>query len=642
MAFLRRWLLIWFTLVLGGGQVFAASAREDRAYAAAVTAFQDGMWSRAETEFAQFVQKYPKSDRLAEAVLMQAEAEFEQGKLPPAIALLTARKAGAGNLADQYVYWIGEAQYQGRDFPAAAETFVSLTRDFPGSSFRLRAVVEAAAAFAQQTNEWPQVVLLLEPTNSVFQRAAQMDPANELVSRGQLLLAQAKFAQKDFAGATTVLESLNPQTLKPQLDWQRAYLLHQVRLAAGDTNAALAVTTNLIQIALSEKNDVLQAEGLMLRARVLEQLGQKAEAIAACREILRLNAPAERARQAILKMAELAIAQNQFSDAEQSLEKFLTQFPGSAATDVALLTLGELQLKDYIAQLAPTNHLPAATNQLSAAQLRFDQFLHTFTNSPLAGKAYLDRGWCLWLAGKTNAPETLVAFRAAATNLPPSEDLAMARFKMGDALFAQKRFHQRVGQLPPGGGGIHRFSRRHANARRPRALPDGPREPGIDESGRREQRHGPAARSFIRPASMADSSILLVGEGLADARQPAAARAIFRKFEDMLPNSPLRPEAELAVARTYEQDQNPDWPAAIRQYENWRKDYPTNALRARVDYALASANFQAGNETNAFELFTNFVGQFPTNDAGAPGPILGGGPLLPPGRDELHGGGKKL
>jgi outer membrane protein assembly factor BamD (BamD/ComL family) len=115
-------------------------------------------------------------------------------------------------------------------------------------------------------------------------------------------------------------------------------------------------------------------------------------------------------------------------------------------------------------------------------------------------------------------------------------------------------------------------------------------------------------------SSLADSSVLLMGEGLADARQPAAARDIFQKFEDMLPNSPLRPEADLAVARTYEQDQNPDWPAAIRQYENWRKDYPTNALRARVEYALAAANFHAGNEANAFELFTNFVTQFPTNE----------------------------
>jgi outer membrane protein assembly factor BamD (BamD/ComL family) len=119
----------------------------------------------------------------------------------------------------------------------------------------------------------------------------------------------------------------------------------------------------------------------------------------------------------------------------------------------------------------------------------------------------------------------------------------------------------------------------------------------------------------LYPASiLADSSLLLMGEGLADARQPAAARALFQKFEGLFPNSPLRPPVELAIARTYEQDQNPDWPAAIRQYENWRNDFPTNALRPQADYALARANFQAGNETNAFRRFTDFVVQFPTND----------------------------
>src|SRR5208283_2299564 len=182
MAFSWQWLLILFVMSPGGERGFAASAREDRAYAAAVSAFQDGMWNRAETEFAQFVQKYPKSDRMA-------EAEFKQGKLPETIAWLTARKAEAGDLADQYFYWIGEAQGQGGNLPAAAETFIALTRDFPESSLRLRAVVEAAASLAR-TNRWPQVVSLLEETNSVFQRAVRMDPANELVARGSLLLAQ--------------------------------------------------------------------------------------------------------------------------------------------------------------------------------------------------------------------------------------------------------------------------------------------------------------------------------------------------------------------------------------------------------------------------------------------------------------------
>jgi hypothetical protein len=38
MAFSRRWLLILFALILGGGQIFAAP-REERAYAAAIAAF---------------------------------------------------------------------------------------------------------------------------------------------------------------------------------------------------------------------------------------------------------------------------------------------------------------------------------------------------------------------------------------------------------------------------------------------------------------------------------------------------------------------------------------------------------------------------------------------------------------------------
>lgn len=604
MAFRWQWLLILPGLWLAGERSFAATTQEDRAYAAASSAFQDGMWSRAETAFAKFVQKYPDSGRVAEAVLMQAEAEFKQGKLPQAIALLTARQAEAGNLADQYVYWIGEAQFQGGDLPAAAETFVSLTRDFPESSLRLRAVVEAAAALAQ-TNEWPQVVSLLEETNSVFHRAAQMDSGNELVSRGQLLLARAKFAQNDFTGAAAVLGSLNSQTLKPELDWQRAYLLYQVKLAAGDTNAALAVTTNLVQIARLEKNDVLSAESVLLRAGVLEQLGQKSDAITAYQEILKLNAPLARQRQAILKMTELAIALDRFSDAEDSLQKFLAQFPASAAADVALLTLGELHLKDYTA----SRFAGAATNHLQEAQARFDQFLGAFTNSPLAGRVYLDRGWCLWLAGKI--PESLDAFKAAARRLPPSEDLAVARFKMGDALFAQKDFTNALNNYRRV---VEEFTNFPAVTQTlgDRALYQMLRA-NLELKDLAGASSAMARILKLYPASdLADSSILLVGEGLADSRQPAAARVIFRKFAELFPNSPQRPQVELAIARTYEREQ--DWPSAIGQYENWRNDFPTNALRPRADYALAWANFQAGNETNAFGLFTNFVAQFPTHD----------------------------
>ena len=104
MLFLRRLFLVLLVLVLGGGRILAATTREERAFITAANAFRDGMWSRAEVEFAQFAEKYPKSKRVAEAVLMEAEADFNQGKFLQTAGLLAAREPQAGDLADQYVY----------------------------------------------------------------------------------------------------------------------------------------------------------------------------------------------------------------------------------------------------------------------------------------------------------------------------------------------------------------------------------------------------------------------------------------------------------------------------------------------------------------------------------------------------------
>ena len=112
--------------------------------------------------------------------------------------------------------------------------------------------------------------------------------------------------------------------------------------------------------------------------------------------------------------------------------------------------------------------------------------------------------------------------------------------------------------------------------------------------------------------SLVDSSLLLAGEQLSDMQQPAAARALFRKVVELLPKSSLRPEVELALARTYEQEGS--WPVAIGIYDRWVEIYTNSeALLPQVEYARAWANFQAGRGTNAFLLFTNFIAQFPTN-----------------------------
>ena len=608
MIFQWRWILILAALAMGGEICFAASsAKEQRDFAAAMSAFNDGMYPRAETEFDQFQKNYPNSTNAPVATLLAAQAEFKQGgeaNLTQAVARLQAGNAKAGNLADQYVYWIGEAKFQGSNYLAAAENFVSLAQKFPESPLRLQSVVEAAAAYVQ-SDDWPQTIQLMEETNGVFRRAAQLDPGNELVSRGRLLLAQAKFAQKDFGGAAAVLELVNPQMLPPELDWQRAYLLYQVKLAAGDLDAALAATTNLLQISQLEKPGDLTAESVAAHAEVLERMGRSPEAMAAYQENLKTNVPVQMQREAALKVAELAMAQNQFTNAEPLLEKFLSQF-----ADIALLTAGELHLKSYVAQPA------VATNDLPEAQSQFNQFIGAFTNSPLLGNAYLDRGWCDWLAWKISGgvleiSNSLSDFKTAAEKLPPSEDLAVARFKMGDAMFALTNYAGAlenyravlddftnfpiVGQTL---GGPALFQRLRADLELTNL---------DDATGALEQ-----MLKFYPGNELADDSLLLLGEKLTDLRQPATAQSILEKFREMNLTSPLRPQVDLAIARTYEQQQN--WTAAIGQYEIWLNDFPANELRPQVEYARAWANFQAGNETNAFLLFTNFVAEFPTNE----------------------------
>ena len=73
-----------------------------------------------------------------------------------------------------------------------------------------------------------------------------------------------------------------------------------------------------------------------------------------------------------------------------------------------------------------------------------------------------------------------------------------------------------------------------------------------------------------------------------------------------------RPEVELAIARTYEQERK--WTEAIQQYESWLGSFTKHEARPRAEYYRARANFWAGNQTNALQGFTNFVAQFPTNE----------------------------
>ena len=592
--------MILCALVLSGASLRAAT-RESRAYAAALADAQDKMWSRAETEFAGFVKRFPESTNAPMAVLLEAQAQFQQAKYDEAQALLTdtnnlALAASAG-IADQYARWTGEAQFAAGQYDTAASTFIQAARDYPKSSLALPMVVSAAAAY-EKLKAWGRLDALLEATNGIFQKTLQMDPDNPQVVGGRLLLVRSKVAQAKYPEALAILNSLNPHLLSPDQEGNRSQQLYEVMMAMGNEEGALAATTNLMAV----NDSVLRSGGVAAHALLLEKKGQLAAAMAAWSGNLVPGVPLDRQREAILKIADLAAAQYDFTNAASSLDDYLARFPDSPLAEMTLLTSGEMYLKNFV--YSGLANLAAVT----PAQTRFTSLLDRSTNSPFAGKAFLDRGWCEWFAGKY--PESAADFRQATDRLQSITDRAVATFKLGDAFYAQGQYesaresYQNVLDVYANVPEVMQSLEERALYQVLRAsleLKDGPAaELALRELLKRYPTGGDAA-----------AALLLAGESFSDFSSPAGARKVLLQFESQFPNSTLKPDVEFAIARTYENEG--DWPEAVAHHDAWLKSYPGNGLWPQVLFALGRANFQAGNEARAFGVFTNFVASFPTN-----------------------------
>lgn len=606
-----RLILLCVLLALASGQTQAAlSGAEKRAFESATQTYGFGVWDRAETEFAQFIEKYPKSEQLSEAILFEARAQFQQQKFALAVALLKARDAEAGSLADQFLFWLAQAQFQNGEYPAAAASFGKLVRDFPASNQRLEAAVGEAAARGK-LSEWTQVTNLLRRVDGAFRQSALGLTNNETVAQGYLLLAEAQLALKNFPDAKAALSRIGA-TFGGELDWRRRNLLCQALVGSGQTEEALQESAGLLTAAEDARRQDLLSESRVFRADILEQLGRQEEAVTTLKRNLDTNSPVARQEQALARITTLALAQARYDVAMDTLQSFLNQFPNSRSAPIAWLTLGEVYLKQYASVLATNQNgvAPVAlTNHLPVARGCFDRVATVHSNSTLVGRAQLGRGWCYWLEGKF--PESAKAFDAAVEFLPSSEDLVVARFKLADALFQQKNYaaaldNYRVAlQIAtnwPAANAELRMPALYQSLRASLALTN---FPGAEQAVREILQVDPADAANAR-------SLLLVAQGHVDANQPAQAQPWFEKFVALFPESEWRPQVELLIARV--QEQQAAWTNALAAYEGWLIRFPTNALRPQVEFQQALAVARSGNETNALALFTNFVARYRTND----------------------------
>jgi len=614
----RTWILLAAGLLLAGGRLQAQPRNvESRAFDKAVEKFRQTFYEQAESEFAQFVETYTNSARLPEAILYQAEARLQQSNYAGAIQLLSTSQSRAGKWADQYLFWQAQARLRQADYSGAAEDFARLLREFPGSSASLDAVIGEATAHAK-LSQWGRVVELLGSSNGFFQGAARTNAAGQRAPSGYLLLSEAQLELRDYEAAETALRPLANIPLAPQMDWQRQYLVCRIDLAKGQTAEALSGASNLVALASGAGQRALQAESISFEGSLLERLGRTEEAIAAYTNNLVEGVPSERQGQALLHVTQLLLAQGESQEAAKMLQQFVNKYPRAPGVPQALLSLGELRLRQEAAAWESNSLSRAAAPALALTNAvePLRALIRQFPQSPLMGKAQLDLGWCFWF--QTNLPQCAAAFQAAIQGLAPSADLATAHFKLGDAQYGQTNF---AGALTNYQAVIDLFEHHPELA---------PADHDMLATNLLERALYQAVRAALGAGDMAaatnamakllawyphgfhtDRAVLLAGQAVGQQGSPAAAREIFQAFEQQAPDAPLAPQVKLAIAHTYEEQTN--WDEAIAQYDGWLATFTNHEDQPYALFYRAWANSQAGRDTNALVQFTNLVAQFPTH-----------------------------
>jgi TolA-binding protein len=596
---------------------------ERSAWTGAVKMFQGGWYEQAEKELGAFTLSFPGSTNQPEAVLLQAQSRFQLKRYEGVISLLQPWLKPTGPRRDEYRYWTAQAESQLESYEAAAKDYADLLRDFPASSLRLEASYgEAWCRF--KLGDTARTVDLLVGPGGAFQQAATGSTNEALLVRSNFLLAEALVAQKNFPAAAQTLTELSKRGLGPEAEWQRQFLLGRIEMGDRRTDAALQRATNLVRMATAQTNLLLQARSLTLMGEILEEKQPEAAA-EAYENIARLPGVApDQKRQALLKLVDLAVGQNRFTNAVQRLDTFLHDNPEDPALDLLRFSLGEIYLKQFYnlgTNSSGKNTPPPysiSTNLLSNARTQFDQLISQWINSAYLGKAQLNRGWCFWEEAQLPPPdagkvvEAAKAFQAAVNSLPKSIEQAEALFKLGDCQFQLKNYSNALTN--------YRFLLNQYTD-----VPEA-RDKFLDHALYQTVRAnlqttnltGAAAAveqllSDFPNSAWSDRGLFAYAQGLADAGSYAKAIEALADFQKRFPQSLLFAESRLAVARCYARQA--EWTAAIESYDEWLKAFPTNDTRPQAEFDRAWCYYQAGHETNAFTLFTNLVQRFPASNS---------------------------
>jgi len=611
-----RWILLALGLGVLCGPGQAQVLPEAELFDTAARAFQDRNYEYAEKTFGEFTKHYPMSTRWSEALARQGQARFELKQYTGVVELLQGGLSLAGPIADEYHYWIGQAQLLRGNFSEAASAFAKIVQGFPGSRWRLDAAFGESVSHFRRGDLRKAADLITTPGNAFQQLAGgKAASGSDVVYRGYLLAAEAFLGTSRAESALEALLRIEAAKVVPELAWQREHAVFRAQLALARTNLALRAATNLVETSKKIAEKSYAARSHAGWAALLEATGDLDGAFLAFTNNLAPGLVEELRRDALLRLTSIKRKQDREAEMAQYLESFLGQAPDDKQADLARVQWSDLTLamhwRSTEGTTLPSSNAPAAA--LAKAIPLLDKVVAGGTNGPYHGQAFWLRGWCRWVLSGTGTETNLTLsalgdFEQAASLLPAGEDQALARFKAGDCALLLRQHARAAG---------HYAAVVQACEGSPKLkeglMPQALFQLAESSIGARDQ--NTAIRAIERlfrdfpEKEYGGRGMLHVGQALAREGKPSEGRRLFEQLAEAAPQSPLMPEVKLAIARTHVKESN--WKEAAAHYDRWLAAYTNHAAASAVSFDRAWLTERAGDDVKAAVFFAEFVERFP-------------------------------
>lgn len=581
----------------------AATAAERRAFAGALKWFDGGLWAQADAALAEFIQKHPKSELVEEAVLRRAQARLRMSDAVGAFALLSTNLTRASKLADQYLFYLGEAAWASTNFTSAAEAYGRLWSEFPGSPLAARAGLNHALALAALAR-WAEIPDVLTNQTSPIASVMALAPADPLAVEAALLLADAYLNLRAVESGKHVLKQLESLQLDDCTRWRVEYLSSRLEFEAGRLTNVVAGFSNLTSLALACARSDYIAQTLAWRAKTWIDLGNTNAALVELRALLQPGMPEPHRKWALVQSVELLLDTGAPDEAAATLAAYGRDTAGQGTADAALLAAAEINL--YRAETAlksrgdrpgrPTPEAPAPplTNELYRAVADCDILISNHPTSPFLGKALLVKGWALAVAG--NLPDSQVALQAAVPRLDLPRDRALGTFKLGDIRLAQGDV---LGALT---NYLEVVSYEESGARAADSLLTRALYQVVVCASRCgfQSTAEDALRKILEldpHGAIAQTALFYFGINAMSTGMYTNAVHVFAEFCSRFPESELVPQAQFMMARLLYA--TGDLPGALALYERLVTNSQAGPILPMIQYNRALALHSAGDHSNA-------------------------------------------